>query len=189
MRIEFNVFFAFLIMVWCIYKTVLLWNQKKIGKQIEFSKDVTGTLFFLYILVLIDITMFPIEIGYTGKRYMSYNIVPFKSIYGLLHHSWYMVPFRNLVGIILLFAPLGLFVPIKWRKINKLRKMILIGFFISLFIETLQLSVLHRSADIDDIILNTIGTVIGYLAFHFVKKLLMRNKRNEKALLSSLGMI
>ncbi len=70
----------------------------------------------------------------------------------------------NIIGNIVLLAPLGFFLPLLWKKFRKAKKTILAGFLISLLIESSQLF-LCRGTDVDDLILNTLGAALGYLCF------------------------
>lgn len=77
------------------------------------------------------------------------------------------IPFSNEIYIveylqnILLFIPFGILLPFLWKKYDKLLYILLSGFSFSMFIEVTQL-LNNRSTDIDDLILNTIGGLIGY---------------------------
>lgn len=61
-----------------------------------------------------------------------------------------------------LFIPFGMFVPLLWEKFRSFKHMALLGFSVSLFIEVMQLFT-FRSTDVDDLIMNTLGTLGGYL--------------------------
>lgn len=78
---------------------------------------------------------------------------------------------------IVMFIPLGIMVPFIWKKAARFRYILLYGFAFSLLIELSQL-LNPRSTDIDDVILNTSGAVIGYLIF---KKLDKYFKFNEES--------
>lgn len=77
----------------------------------------------------------------------------------------------NIAGNILMFGPLGFFLPLLWKCFRKLSKTVLFGFLVSLAIECSQLF-LARGTDIDDLILNTSGVMLGYLVFAIFHKLL-----------------
>ena len=64
----------------------------------------------------------------------------------------------------LLFMPLGFLVPLLWRREQMVEKTVSIGFLFSLFIEAAQLFS-FRATDIDDLLMNTMGTWMGYLLF------------------------
>ncbi len=68
----------------------------------------------------------------------------------------------NIFGNIGIFIPVGIFIPILFK--TNFSQTVLRGFFISLVIEVVQLP-LPRTSDIDDLILNTAGTALGYGIF------------------------
>lgn len=79
------------------------------------------------------------------------------------------IPFRdfssaNIVGMslnILMFIPFGAFLPIYFGRFWKMSTTVLTGAFMSFTIEVLQLFT-FRLTDIDDLIMNTLGTLLGY---------------------------
>lgn len=79
------------------------------------------------------------------------------------------IPFRdfssaNIVGMslnILMFIPFGVFLPIYFGRFWKMSTTVLAGAFMSFTIEVLQLFT-FRLTDIDDLIMNTLGTLLGY---------------------------
>lgn len=79
----------------------------------------------------------------------------------------------NLLGNILLFIPVGLFLPIVWD--NKMWRIVGAGTALSLLIEITQLITHRGMLDLDDVILNTIGTAVGYCLFVVIKKLISVN--------------
>jgi glycopeptide antibiotics resistance protein len=68
----------------------------------------------------------------------------------------------NLIGNTAMFIPLGIVWPGVFKKLNTHRKVIAAGFGVSLTIEILQLPFFGRSTDIDDLILNSAGFLMGY---------------------------
>lgn len=80
------------------------------------------------------------------------NLIPFKSIRGEATES---------ILNVLLFVPLGFLLPLVWTPFQKLANTILFGVGTSLAIEILQLFT-FRATDINDIITNGVGTIIGY---------------------------
>ena len=71
--------------------------------------------------------------------------------------------YRQVVGNIILFMPFGFFATY-YTNISKIRNISLITFLVSLTIETVQ-KFIGRSFDIDDIILNVIGGISGFLIY------------------------
>ena len=81
-----------------------------------------------------------------------------------------LIPFSNKIDIIdyllnvVMFIPLGFFIPLIWKKMGKLSNAILAGAAFSILIELSQL-LSYRGTDVDDLITNTLGAVIGYIMY------------------------
>ena len=94
------------------------------------------------------------------------------------------IPFSNEIDIvgyllnILLMIPFGILVPFLWGKMNDFRYIAEIGLLFSLFIECSQL-LNNRSTDIDDLIMNTIGAVIGLMLYQIFDKLTKSNYQRK----------
>lgn len=87
-----------------------------------------------------------------------------------------LIPFSDGLSLsfilnIVLFVPLGFLCPILSRTYQSAKADILGGFFLSLFIEISQLFTLYRATDINDLITNILGAVVGYLCFNLIVKL------------------
>lgn len=153
------------------------------NKRINIKREVPFLLFIPYVSGLLSITAFPKIIINDGIRVIvgpgSVNLVPFRTILSYFNES--PIIFAILfVGNIVMFMPIGFFIPLIWKK----RALIstLVGFSFSLFIEISQLFVV-RNTDIDDLVLNTLGVYIGYLLYMFVQNVINRikNSRNYSA--------
>ena len=68
----------------------------------------------------------------------------------------------NFLGNSLMFLPLGIVWPVAFKKLDTHGKVIAAGFGMSLTIEILQLPFFDRATDIDDLILNSVGIIVGY---------------------------
>lgn len=115
---------------------------------------------------------------------MHMNLVPFKTIGGYIKaiadQSMNLnIPIENLLGNLLMFLPAGMYLPFFSEKINSLKKLILgmIPFF--LIIELGQFFTKRGAFDIDDLILNLAGAIIGYLIWRSkpVQKMLYKLNR------------
>lgn len=71
---------------------------------------------------------------------------------------------KNTLLNVLLFVPLGMFLPFLWRKYRAAKATAAFGFGMSLAIETAQLFT-YRATDVNDLIANTAGAILGYLLF------------------------
>ncbi|MDD3222272.1 MAG: VanZ family protein [Clostridia bacterium] len=72
---------------------------------------------------------------------------------------------------IFLFIPLGFLCPLISRTFERAGNTFFIGLGLSAMIEIGQLFTLYRATDINDLIANTLGTLIGYLCFRLAAKL------------------
>jgi glycopeptide antibiotics resistance protein len=87
---------------------------------------------------------------------------------------------HNTLGNILIFLPLGIFLPILFKKFNSLSKVFVSSILISFTIEVLQFVLQIGQFDIDDILLNTVGAIIG---FSLIKFLIRNTKFANKSYL------
>lgn len=71
--------------------------------------------------------------------------------------------FINTCLNVLLFVPLGIFLPMLWEKYRTLKPTLCAAFCLSVFIEVSQLFT-HRLTDINDILTNVFGAWLGYAA-------------------------
>lgn len=76
----------------------------------------------------------------------------------------------NLIGNTAMFIPIGIIWPAVYRKLNTHKKVIAAGVGFSLFIEILQLPFYDRVTDIDDLILNSLGFLLGYGIYLLAKR-------------------
>ena len=80
----------------------------------------------------------------------------------------------NIIGNVSLFIPTGIILPILYKRLNSFWKVLLTGAGIALCIEVIQLLLPNSVTDIDDLILNTAGVIIGYAVFSLVRRLIKR---------------
>jgi glycopeptide antibiotics resistance protein len=159
-----------------------------VKKQYPFRllNEVTRFLFVIYSFMVVSVTLFPLPIGFplNFENLSHYiNVVPLVSI--LKQVSQIGVAYdgdvlfmtglitRNVGGNILLFIPLGFLVPKLWDYFKHLKNVFLLGLGVSITIEFLQLleSLLGgwgRVTDIDDVICNVIGVVLGYYIYKWI---------------------
>ena len=95
-----------------------------------------------------------------------------------------LIPFRDMISgpvdtalNVLLFMPLGIFLPIMYKSFNKLSKVALLGFMLSLTIELIQMFG-HGTTDINDLITNTVGACLGFGIYKIADKAV--NRRFDK---------
>lgn len=135
---------------------VRIFALKNSSKKISFHEEFLNLLFIVYILLLFELLT-----GTENNSGTGINLVPFSEIFRYPVGSKMFI--YNTLGNILLFVPYGYFVT---RYINgkSLYQIFIISFITSLTVEILQVK-LGRSFDVDDIILNVIGGMIGYFIY------------------------
>lgn len=114
--------------------------------------------------------------GIPYLQQLKANLIPFRTVRLfvrlLSHHRPHLVRAAviNLVGNVVMFIPLGLFLPLVFRKLRKWHKALLCAALIITAVEIAQLLTLVGSCDVDDLILNLAGAACGYALFKLMKK-------------------
>lgn len=93
-------------------------------------------------------------------RIQSANFIPFHTIEQSLSGTLSSIQWLNLYGNIALFIPTGV-IAAMWFNKQRIANAALVSFTISLSLESMQLFLLMGSFDVDDLILNTAGGVLG----------------------------
>ena len=99
------------------------------------------------------------------------NLVPFHTLaiyWRNLGSEFWM---RNLFGNLFLLLPLGLLGPIALPVLDRWWRIALLALLYSVAIELIQLAVPDRSADIDDVIVNLAGALLGFAMWRAVRRL------------------
>lgn len=128
--------------------------QYAVLKQRLFSQTAAVILFALYAMAVFSITGVPSVNSW--NLHPSFNLIPLIDIVNSP-----LDYIRNTVLNVILFMPFGFLLPAIWREYRSLKATALAGLSLSLFIEILQIFT-FRLTDVDDLITNTAGCVIGY---------------------------
>lgn len=160
--------------IWVIIRAIC-WAK---AKGIEVKRELQLLLVYICIVVVVRFTFCPFG-KVDGKiqplLFDPEKVFPlwvnFKPFIYLFDYPTMREALLNLIGNTAMFIPLGIVWPAVFKKLNTHGKVILAGFGVSLTIEVLQLPFFGRSTDIDDLILNTLGFLIGYGIYLLVRKL------------------
>ena len=98
---------------------------------------------------------------------LSYNLKPFKTISNYINHIGHLgfdILLYNLAGNIVAFMPLGFLIPLAFRRFKAVITLASAFIFI-LFAEILQLVSRRGVFDVDDLLLNMLGSIIGYAVY------------------------
>jgi glycopeptide antibiotics resistance protein len=133
-----------------IFPLYLLAVRKKIHSNQE---AFTAALFSLYLCVVFSVAGLP-DITYF-RFHIHVNLTPFAYMFS---------DYESTLLNILLFVPMGLFLPRMWERMRKLSYVLLTAVLTSLFIELSQIFT-YRATDINDLITNTLGAFSGFLLY------------------------
>lgn len=162
-----------------------------------FRLEILNIIFGSYIVALLSQTIIPIwNIFFVDGKFLieistynarGFNVIPFKTILDYLTgtNDFYgnanmTIRIVNLLGNICLFVPFGFLFPIIFERFSKVHITLFFGILLSLFIETMQFFI-ERSSDIDDIILNCIGVILGYMCYKTFRSLLIKKMREKRS--------
>jgi len=146
-------------------------------------------VFICYLLLLMKILLLS-RISHSELR--SINLIPFSSIKAYLFSDSATVKefaFGNVVGNIVIFIPLGTYLSL-FKNNKSVKSTLLYIFLVSLFVEIIQGLLGIGASDIDDIILNSLGGLIGifgYKVFLFILRD-VKKVRTAITILSAIGL-
>ena len=136
--------------------TDLIVNKKKL----VIHEELISLSFIIYILCLFYIVTFQ------DVNWSTHNFIPFKEI--LRYDIGSGIFYKNIFGNMLLFVPYGIFIA-RYLKLKEPLILIIISFITSLSVEVIQF-LIGRVFDVDDIILNVVGCVLGFSLYVVFQK-------------------
>jgi len=143
---------AIILAIVIIIRVAYFRNHKK---KVSLLNETMLLLFVAYILILFQL------VTYENNGFNGVNLIPFKEI---LRYEFGSKEFtRQVIGNIILFIPFGFFITY-YANIKNIGSAFFTTVAASIVIETVQYFI-GRSFDIDDIILNVVGGIIGFLLF------------------------
>ena len=137
--------------------TFIIKNKEKL----IVSNEIMMLTFIVYILC-----MFQIVTSQDVSSVHGVNITLFKEL--TRYQIGTKLFYRNIIGNIIMFIPFGFFTAY-YLKLNKKSIIFYLTLIVSIVIELIQLKI-GRAFDVDDIILNMAGSLIGYFAYRLVDR-------------------
>lgn len=137
-------------------------------RQVKRYRILGKVMFVLYIAFLVYFLCFAEWYGRTEvPQGYRYNLVLFKEITRFIEYREELgafAVFANLFGNILIFVPYGFFISMASTS-RSFFQTLCYSFALSLGVEIFQLFTRVGSFDVDDLMLNTLGGVLGYILF------------------------
>ena len=151
--------------VWILIRAIVCLKQKRFS----LSRELQLLLVYICIVVVTRFTFFPFSkvngqiqpLLFDASKIFPprINLLPF--VY-LFDYPVFREALINLIGNTAMFIPMGIVWPSVFKQLDTHGKVIAAGVGYSLLIEILQLPFFDRVSDIDDLILNSLGFLIGY---------------------------
>lgn len=169
--------------LWILARVITCFAKRKKKVKLSLAKEIILGIFVLYLFLLAGVTLFPININLGDRVFLPaaayINYIPGVSIIRSINvmKNIFSIGFElkilimNVGGNLFLLTPLSILLPIIWNKCSQFKWCFAFCFLTSLLIETFQLVenilgvAIGRICDIDDLILNSIGVVIGYFIY------------------------
>jgi len=154
------------------------WVVIRVLRRIPFRRAVAEGLFAGYILAVLGVVFMPLRaVSPENAPYLwaSVNVVPLHTVVEMFREFPGRV-IQQLVGNVVLFVPLGFLLPVISVRCRRLPATASVALAFSAGIELVQLAMLlsltgQRSVDIDDVILNVTGAIVGYSAWRVFRAL------------------
>lgn len=155
----------------------VIYKKKMKGtKKLNLSKLGLWTIFLIYIIIVMGATLLDRSSGFEGI-----NLHLFSS-YIDAYNSFSLVEWRNIILNILMFVPLGFILPLLFNKCRKWYITYLVGLGATLFIEVIQYISKRGVFELDDIMNNALGCMIGYGLVIFINSIIKRKEKRYKLL-------
>jgi len=134
-------------------------------------------LFVLYLGWVVGATLFPLPVSAvavaaeSAGRHVEVDLIPLASIRDVLHNASRFAQVWILGGNVLTLAPFGLLLPFAAPRLATWRRMVVAAFLFPLGIELAQLGVSlalgysYRVTEVDDVLLNFLGILLGFAAY------------------------
>jgi len=163
--LAFGVCVMFLVMILGVYKK----------KQETFLQGFIQSSFLVYVFMVLTLTGYFIlfrEIAAHGWWHRVLLRVQTKeriNLHPFLMFKQFRLASTQVIGNLVMLLPLGIYIPLLFPGLSGFFRVFIICLVVSISIELMQLITSVRSTDIDDVILNTSGAVVGYVLYKFLR--------------------
>ena len=180
--------YVFMLPIFIVIEMIIFFYYKKKGVVIKKGFIIGWQLLACLMTMIFSITGASgiSDIGNHGKaiiRLDEINLIPII--------KWGMGDLFGVIMNIIMFIPFGIGIPLLWKNGNTFVRTTFVGFMFSLLIEISQLFN-FRATDIDDLIMNTLGTMIGYGIYYLLLRkitIFQMDNSNKKKVLKNTALI
>lgn len=142
-------------------------------REIKFKSLFWWIMLIFYLFVVVSITLFRASVFQNGR------IISFFYSYKEAWISASEIAWRNIILNILMFVPLGFWLPVGKERFRVFWKTYLVGFLLTVVIEGLQLILSLGLFEVADLFNNTLGTMIGYGLYKIVEYVVLLFKKEK----------
>ena len=154
--------------IWCLVRVICVIKTKRAA----WKREIQLLLVYVCIVVVARFTFFPFSkvngqiqpLVFESAKAFPYRVnwIPFINLFDYPEMRDILI---NVIGNTAMFIPLGIVWPSVYKGLDTHWKVISAGIGVSLCIEILQLPFYDRVSDIDDLLLNSLGFILGYLLY------------------------
>lgn len=159
--LAFGVSVMFMIMIIGVYRS----------KQDSFWQSLLQAAFLVYVFMVLTLTGYFVlfrEVAAHGWWHGVVKRIHEKeriNLHPFVMFKQFRLTSKQVLGNLVMLLPLGLFIPLLFRRLRGLFRVVGICLLVSVSIELMQLITSYRITDIDDVILNTSGSIAGYVIY------------------------
>ncbi len=173
-HISYTSMVVFISIIWYLVRVICAIKTKRT----DWKREIQLIFVYICIVVVARFTFFPFSkvngeiqplVFESAKAFpFRVNWVPFINLFDYPEMRDILI---NVIGNTAMFIPLGIVWPSVYKGLDTHWKIISAGIGFSICIEILQLPFYDRVSDIDDLLLNSLGFIIGYLLYLLVKQI------------------
>ena len=173
-QISYASMVAFISVIWCLVRVVCAIKNK----GADWKRELQLLLVYICIVVVARFAFFPFSkvsgeiqpLIYESAKVFPFRInwLPFVNLFDYPETRDVLI---NVIGNTAMFIPLGIVWPSVYKGLDTNWKVISAGVGVSLCVEILQLPFYDRVSDVDDLLLNSLGFILGYLLYLLAKSI------------------
>ena len=181
-QISYQALLIAITVAWCLARLAVTLKQKRASLK----RELQLILVYICIVVVARFTFFPFSKVNGQIQPLVFNLAnafPFRinwvPMVNLTDYPTMREILINVIGNTAMFIPLGIVWPCVYKELNTPVKAIAAGAGFSLLIEILQLPFYDRVSDVDDLLLNSLGFILGYLSYLLARAIKRATKKQK----------